>query len=214
MLEEAVTECYSCAQGLYSECLDPLETPEGFIIPCAMRFQRVESSSREAAILDPSQITDAKSTGRKRAAMLAPIMSGMLCEWAGLRQAGGGPVPIVGCAGNQLSDQKGGDPDTGWIQGDRHHGPDKATINNALGTNLHRICVACHHRWHTLNDPFYGERETANQPFLPLVDYYLHDANTEATVEEQELVEAWWATSPKKRNDYPVVPNDLRTIHP
>ena len=31
----------------------------------------------------------------------------MLCEWAGLRYAGGGVVPIVGCAGNVIVESKG-----------------------------------------------------------------------------------------------------------
>lgn len=212
---EQITSCYPCAQGLYSECLDPLETPEGLIIPCAQRYRPVgDDSGRNGGALDPSQITDTKSTGRKRAAMLAPIMSGMLCEWAGLRQAGGGVIPIVGCAGNQLSDKKQGDPDKGWLPGHRHHGPDKAVINNAVGSNLHRVCAICHNRWHALNDPSYGERGEAHEQFLPLKAYYLHDPNTEATVEEQELVEAWWASKKDKRGDYPLEPEGLRKIVP
>lgn len=212
---EYVTACYSCAQGLTSECYDPQELPDGNIIPCIQRFKPVESiGERGGGALEPSQITDAKSTGRKRAALLAPIMSGMLCEWAGLRQAGGGAIPIVGCAGNQLSSQKQGDPDKGWLPGHRHHGPDKAVINNAMGTNLHRVCAVCHNRWHAANDEHYGERGEAHEQFLPFEDYYLHDANTEATVDEQEAAETWWDTDKAGRGDYPVAPEGLRKIAP
>lgn len=139
---EYVTACFSCAQGLFSECLDPLETPEGHIIPCIQRYKPAGGEAGGGA-LAPTMVTDAKSTGRKRAVMLAPILEGMLCEWAGLRQAGGGPIPIVGCAGNQLSDKKNGDEEQGWLPGHLHHGPDKATLNNAVGTNLHRVCAVC-----------------------------------------------------------------------
>lgn len=214
---EHVTACYACAQGLYAECLDPLETPEGTIIPCAVRFARAEESSSRAGggALAPHEVTDAKSTGRKRAAMLAPIMSGVLCEWAGLRQAGGGPIPIVGCAGNQISEHKSGDPEKGYLSGHRHHGPDKAVLNNAIMVNLHRICSVCHNRWHAINDPHYGTRGAADEPFLPLVDYYLHDGTTEATVEEQEAAEAWWGIKEtKKRPPYPITPEGLRKIAP
>lgn len=213
---EYVTSCYACAQGLYAECLDPAEAPNGLIIPCGHRYQTSEErNSAGGGALAPDQITDTTSTGRKRAAMLAPIMTGMLCEWAGLRQAGGGVIPIVGCAGAQLIDKKQVDPDyPDYLPGHRHHGPDKAVINNSVGQNLHRICPNCHNRWHTLNDPFYGERGEAHEQFLPLEPYYLHDPNTEATVEEQELVEAWWATKKEKRGPYPIEPNDLRKIAP
>ena len=212
---EYVTSCFSCAQGLFAECLDPLETPDGNIIPCAVRFRSTESSGAGGGALAPSEVTDAKSTGRKRAVMIAPILDGMLCEWAGLRQAGGGVIPIVGCAGNQLSDKQKGNPEQGWRPGALHHGPDKNTLNNSPGTNLHRICALCHNRWHGANDPFYGERPTANVPFTPVQPYYLHDPNTEATVEEQEAAELWWSIKKKeKRGPYPVEPDGLRKIVP
>jgi len=49
---------------------------------------------------EPSDITDITSTGRKRAAMMYPIFKDMKCEWSGLRFAGGGVEPIIGCSGN------------------------------------------------------------------------------------------------------------------
>lgn len=124
-----------------------------------------------------SEYTDPISTGRKKAAQLYPIAVGMVCEWAGLAKAGGGVAPIVGCIGRAASD--------------RHHGPDKNTMNNAPA-NLHRICDHCHNTWHALNDPAYGERPEHTKPFIPQgelnVDWWLHDPETRATT--QEVLEA------------------------
>ena len=124
-----------------------------------------------------SEYTDPISTGRKKAAQLFPIKAGDVCEWAGLAKAGGGVAPIVGCIGRAASD--------------RHHGPDKNTMNNAPA-NLHRICDHCHNTWHAANDPAYGERPEHTKPFIPAgelgVDWWLHDAVTKATT--QEVLEA------------------------
>ena len=165
----------------------------------------------------PSEITDTKSTGRKRAAMLAPILTGQLCGWSGLRHAGGGVIPILGCNGNALIEKKGGDPEQGLKQGDRHHSPDKNTLNNSVGFNLHTICANCHHRWHALNDKFYDEagRPGAEFPFLPVEAYYLHDPNTTFTEEEYAIAEAWWDMPVKDRGEYPITPSEsLRKIDP
>jgi hypothetical protein len=120
---------------------------------------------------------DPISTGRKRAAEMYPIHAGMVCEWAGLRLAGGGVSPIVGCVGRPASD--------------RHHGPDKNTMNNAP-SNMHRICDYCHNTWHAVNDPHYGERPEHTQPFIPKgelnVEWFLHDSTTKASMEE--IIEA------------------------
>jgi hypothetical protein len=122
--------------------------------------------------------SDPVSTGRKYAAQVAPIEVGALCEWAGLAKAGGGVVSIVGCVGRPASD--------------RHHGPDKNTMNNQLGVNLHRICDHCHNTWHALNDPFYGERPDQTKPFIPQgefgVDWFAHDSVSKATTEQ--IIEA------------------------
>jgi hypothetical protein len=126
---------------------------------------------------DLDAIRDPLSTGRKRAATLFPIEPGMVCEWSGLKASGGGPFPIVGCIGRAASD--------------RHHGPDKNTMNNAVG-NVHRICDHCHNTWHALNDEAYGERPPHTQPFIPQgvlgQDWFLHDSETKATT--QEVIEA------------------------
>jgi hypothetical protein len=88
-------------------------------------------------------------------------------------------VPIIGCPGRPASD--------------RHHGPDKNTMRNEVGTNLHRICDWCHNQWHAKNDPFYGpraERELPDGrvihdptvPFTPVagLPVHEHDPHTRA----------------------------------
>lgn len=129
------------------------------------------------ATKDLDKYKDPLSTGRKRAAAMYPIAPGQVCEWAGLKRAGGGVVPIVGCIGRPASD--------------RHHGPDKNTMNNAAN-NVHRICDHCHNTWHALNDPYYGDRPDHTKPFIPTgekgVDWFDHDADTKAT--QAEILEA------------------------
>lgn len=89
---------------------------------------------------DDSALRDQQSTGRKRAAKLYPLDYEAPCEWQMKKNCGGGKYPITGCiAGTQT---------------DRHHGPEKNTLNNDRG-NVHRICSTCHNRWHTLNDEGY-----------------------------------------------------------
>lgn len=204
-----IDACWSCRVGLHAECYDPDWLDAGDIDCCCSRVEplpaAVEKGSPGRPMLDPADITDIKSTGRKRAAMVAPIFTGMLCEWSGLRYAGGGVIPIVGCRGTEISDNKG--------KGDRHHGPDKNVLNNSVGINLHRICPNCHHRWHALNDPYYAaERPEAEEQYLPLPEHvsYAHDPLTLASEEEIELSEAHWATRSEKRGEYPFpAPEDV-----
>jgi hypothetical protein len=129
------------------------------------------------ATKDISEYKDPLSTGRKRAAAMYPIAPGQVCEWAGLKAAGGGVIPITGCIGRPASD--------------RHHGPDKNTMNNAPA-NVHRICDHCHNTWHGLNDPHYGDRPDHTKPFIPKgefgVDWFDHDADTKAS--QTEILEA------------------------
>ena len=131
------------------------------------------------AYKDIDQYKDPLSTGRKRAAQMYPIAPGQVCEWAGLKRAGGGVIPIVGCIGRPASD--------------RHHGPDKNTMNNAPG-NVHRICDHCHNTWHALNDPHYGERPDHTLPFIPTgkvgEDWFDHDDKTKASTTEIMEAEA------------------------
>jgi hypothetical protein len=159
-------------------------------------------------MLTPGEITDPISTGRKRAAAYYPIYEGMECEWAGLRFAGGGVIPIVGCRGNTITDKKGGDEEN--KQGDRHHGPSKSTINNAPG-NVHRVCSVCHTHWHVANDKFYDTpRPAADQQWYPNAPYFVHDDSTLATIEELEQSEEYWAK--KNHGEYPFAAPEIEKM--
>lgn len=200
-----IETCWACVSALHEECYDLIPMDEaGFKCCC---FDSAPGSAKDdwakeigRPVSSPADITDVLSAGRKRAAMLYPIFDGMTCEWAGLKYAGGGVEPIIGCNGNKLSSKKGGEGDL--IQGDVHHGPDKNTLENGVG-NAHRICAYCHHRWHAANDKFYGKRPTRDdgkidgtKPFLPLPEYDLlqHDVDTKATDEEIQENEIYWAS--------------------
>lgn len=199
--------CWSCVCGLHEECFE-LKPTEDEHYRCCCFGKPTDSDEgnfvREVGrpVAEAHEIVDVLSTGRKRAAMLYPIFEGMTCEWAGLKNAGGGVVPIIGCNGNLLSPKKGGDSEQGYVQGDAHHGPDKNTLANQPG-NVHRICAYCHHRWHAANDKFYGSRPTkedgnvdGTKAFLPLPEYEWedHDPDTLATDEEIEENEIYWAS--------------------
>lgn len=201
-----INACWSCICDLHEECYDlaPVDDESGYKCCCFDGKHGEDSVTwvKEIGrpISQPDEIADVLSTGRKRAAMLYPIYEGMVCEWAGLKNAGGGVVPIIGCNGNKLSPKKGGDSDL--VQGDVHHGPDKNTLANEPG-NAHRICAYCHHRWHAANDKYYGKRPTredgkvdGTKPFLPLSehDWAPHDPETKATDQEIEENEIYWSS--------------------
>lgn len=127
---------------------------------------------------DSSEMVDAESSGRKRAAALLPkeVIENMICEWSMLREAGGGVFPIKGCHNNKATD--------------RHHGPDKNTLNNERHTNLHAICAYCHNRWHAANDPTYdGERPKDATPWIPNGEYQLHNPEGPKMTLKESLVE-------------------------
>lgn len=184
--------CPACRAGFPNECHYAWEDPDWescgeikFTLTGEVKSEGISETGEVSesdsgyiddgydAVKDLSQYKDPLSTGRKRAAQMYPIELGMVCEWAGLKYAGGGTTPIVGCIGRPASD--------------RHHGPDKNTMNNAPG-NVHRICDFCHNTWHALNDPDYGERPDHTQPFLPKGEWSQHDAETKAT--QAEILEA------------------------
>ncbi len=98
------------------------------------------SGAHVRSLKSDDDVRDPKSTGRKRAAVLFPLVPESDCEWKGLANCGGGKYPIVGCLEGK--------------QEHRHHGPDKNTLNNSAG-NVHRICDNCHNIWHSQNDPDY-----------------------------------------------------------
>lgn len=140
--------CVACGRGFHSECESTCSSchPEPDpIILSGRKVGRPEKSDED--------ITDTKSTGRKRAARDYPIERDQPCEWRGFKDCGGGLKPIIGCIdGKQVQ---------------RHHGPIKDPRNNRT-ENVHRICVKCHRRWHVLNDPVYDERTYADLPHRPL----------------------------------------------
>lgn len=105
------------------------------------------SSGRRDAVLK-----DQQSTGRKRAAKQFPLHRESPCEWQGYSNCGGGLKPILGCI---LGTQEA-----------RHHGPDKSVSNNEEG-NVHRICHACHNRWHAANNADYDWNSTTVQAHNP-----------------------------------------------
>jgi len=136
----------------------------------------------------PEELKDALRAGRDRAGRAIKIPAGTICQWAGLKSAGGGIRPIVGCVGLPA--------------GARHHGPDKSTTNNEIGVNLHLICHKCHNRWHVWNDDFYDARPLDGSTHLPRDDAgknHFHDPNSEATTAEQAENELYWKTPKAKR---------------
>lgn len=192
--------CVYCISGLHEECGDPAEREDGLFECCCaqqvVEFVDIETSRGPGRPLLPvDQITDITSTGRKRAAALYPIFPGQMCEWAGLKNAGGGVYPIIGCKGNTIAEARKSEdlPEGVASRGDRHHGPDKNVLNNAP-SNLHRICSYCHNRWHFLNNPTYKlPRPPAGEPWLPEGDWQEHDPVTKATDEEIEQNEEFWS---------------------
>lgn len=189
--------CMNCNVSNHTECFhlrkeDAPETGVLFLCCCSKTDTAIiiggEKGPGGRALKDGANVRDILSTGRKRAVEAAPIDSEAPCEWSGLLNAGGGVRPIVGCRENK--------------QKHVHHGPDKNTLNNAVGTNLHRICSKCHNYWHTLNDPYYGDRPDGDTPFVPVdYEYEMHDPDTTATVEQQFNWELYWQTPKKNRKD-------------
>jgi len=193
------TACYPCAAGFHSECdliwtdrdlftrtgccdggrsaleasfdavwgpIEALDADEGDGVPDRPAAYFDGFTGRKAL----TDYVDPISSGRKEAARKFPIEKGQKCEWAWLAAAGGGVAPITGCPGYPAEDI--------------HHGPDKNTLRNVVG-NVHRICTYCHNRWHGANDPHYGERPPADQPFVPVDGEWVeHDPVTKASDEE------------------------------
>jgi len=141
--------------------------------------------------LSGAEMKNAVQAGRARAEDIAPITEGMMCEWAMLRFAGGGIEPIVGCEGNEATE--------------RHHGPNKSTLDNDPGINLHRICSKCHNRWHYRNDEYYGPRPDDNSAYFPSPEHGLaapHDRVTQASGADVVSSNGWWALPVAGRKPY------------
>lgn len=180
-----MAKCLECWAGYCGWCLYGPHLPP---CTCGVGEETTESNARGGQVKDNSSVTDITSTGRKRAAELYPILPGMECQWAGLKFAGGGIAPIIGCLGN--------------VAVARHHGPDKNTLHNDAG-NVHLICVHCHNRWHTANDGYYsGERPSGpdtDNKWLPVGEVKEHDPVTKAEVSEIMDNEVYWSTRKTKK---------------
>lgn len=226
-MSDITQPCMYCVVGMYEDCenLEPIaeDSETGWYLPCITKFedgvyQAIPGPKGNGGLKDPSDIGDPLSTGRKRAAMVMPIMTGMSCQWANLKWAGGGVQPIVGCRGNTLAEFKKNDDKPEGIdsRGERHHGPDKAVLNNSPGLNLHGICSSCHHRWHEANDPAYEtKRGDAHLQWLPSEPYYAHDPFTKAEEYDHVLSEEWWAEKPRDRGTFPIdLPDEERLYFP
>jgi len=177
--------CLHCLAGFHDECENPKQSGGIWSCCCSPEVELV--SEVRGPIKEDKDVTDIESTGRKRAALAYPIADGATCEWAGLRYAGGGVVSIIGCNGNPASD--------------RHHGPDKSTLNNSAG-NVHRICSTCHNRWHTCNDKYYGDRPKDGSAYIPTQGSYKeHDSSTRADLKEILDNEIQWRTTRRKSGE-------------
>lgn len=214
--------CLYCQSGLHEECGQPeslqevrdviasgtaITAPEWLKCCCGNQApvddEPAERNGVGRPLLPVEQITDITSTGRKRAAKLYPIWPGMVCEWAGLRNAGGGINPIIGCNGNIIADVKrNADLPPGVdSRGDRHHGPDKNVLNNEPG-NVHRICSPCHNRWHYKNNDTYpGTRPPAGEHWYPEGEWAPHDPITKASDDELSENERYWTSYKLDRVD-------------
>jgi hypothetical protein len=140
-------------------------------------IQRTVSSLIGRPPKDENDMTDPESAGRKRAAALLPKdeLINMICEWSMLKEAGGGVFPIKGCQNNKATD--------------RHHGPNKNTLDNERGTNIPAICALCHNSCHAAKDATYvGERPKDSTPWVPNQPYKAHNSEDKMTLKES-LVE-------------------------
>ena len=131
-------------------CDDAKSTPTGIDMskPDIVDMEAIESRGVGRPPKEGHEMNDVEAAGRKRSVRAKPIRTGDICEWALLKQAGGGVIPIEGCPGNPARHV--------------HHGPDKSVLNNDIENNLSAVCTHCHNRWHTLNDPYYRTPRPAN----------------------------------------------------
>ena len=128
----------------------------------------------------PEDMRNILATGRARAKIVKPIKEGDICEWRGLRFAGGGVLPIIGCSGNPAESV--------------HHGPNKSVMFNEV-SNLHKVCQVCHERWHICNDAYYGDvRPPDGGSWLPGSEFRLHQhqGNIFATEEAIGYTDRMW----------------------
>lgn len=164
-----MTACFMCLAGLHTSCqrtscdCNHLSQPTVSVPTTTEELVNEETTSRgrknqsgRSGIFRSGKrdavLKDQQSTGRKRAARLYPLDRNADCEWRAQTNCGGGTSPILGCV---LGKQEA-----------RHHGPDKSTSNNEEG-NVHRICHACHNRWHAANNAEYDWNDTTVKKHNP-----------------------------------------------
>lgn len=206
--------CYGCMAGFHEECITPTALAYEHYTCCCWGKQPANTVIPDEAVFrrqpkDADSIKDQTSTGRKRAVVAIAEwgrgVDGSVCEWAYLRSAGGGAIPIVGCSGTIIREVKQTD-EVGENESPRHihHGPDKSTLNNAP-ENLHAVCASCHTRWHALNDPAYAkDRPDHGRPHIPLSGSAIpHDPDSKATELEQKFNDQFWSLSPSQRKTVP-----------
>lgn len=170
-----MANCFSCLRGFHKTCRPPCECDHDLkdkvvVITKSESVHEVSEGSDEIQeqsnngngageertttgthrFKRDQSLKDQQSTGRKRAARAYPLDRSAPCEWQGLELVGGGITPILGCGiikDGVITAAPG-------LQQNRHHGPDKNTLNNEPG-NVHRICARCHNEWHAKNDTDY-----------------------------------------------------------
>ena len=156
--------CIACGRYLHSECEIGCEDCHGDVDVQVQQVTKNITGEVGRPLKNPEDMKDPKSTGRKRAAKLYPIMKTDPCEWRMKKNCGGGLHPIVGCFNG--------------FQVDRHHGPDKDTRRNERA-NIHLICKTCHNRWHAKNNEGYDRELSMRLPHSP-------ESATEAEVLEAD----------------------------
>lgn len=146
-MSQILDGCYSCGRDFHWECIQPKENGDC----CCQHDNTPIFTEAKKAVALKEVVT--VSAGRKRAAVAYELDEEGTCEWANLKNCGGGLSPIIGCMGNK--------------QQARHHGPVKDTTRNEEG-NVHRICTACHNLWHRRNDEQYDEGIYDMMPHNPV----------------------------------------------
>src|SRR5687767_4378746 len=99
-----MAKCINCSDGLCWECTNLSNGACCCNGPSASIAEEIEDaeeetrdSRRPTTYKREGTLKDQQSTGRKRAARLYPLNPDASCEWRGLKNAGGGQFPIVGC---------------------------------------------------------------------------------------------------------------------
>ena len=151
-----MANCFSCLRGFHKTCRSDSNNPcecdhdlkDKLTVITAEQIltddDLPEPVKNPHRLKRDQSLRDQQSTGRKRAARMYPLQKDQPCQWFNQRNVGGGTVPIIGCGIDSVP----------GLQQNRHHGPDKNTLNNEPG-NVWLICARCHNTWHSKNDENY-----------------------------------------------------------